>query len=106
MKQEGTPAGLAAIEFWETLIHESGLGVNQLCQIIEPAAEQCQHSRRVVPGLATGLEKDVDAGAQPFQGTRVTRNEVVESRARIWMAADLVPHGRDSSDLRRDREAI
>ena len=97
---------MAAIEFGETLVHECGIGVNQLCQTIEPAAEQCQHSRRVVPGLATGLEKDVDAGAQSFQGTRVRRNEVVESRAWIWMAADARTRGRDSSDLRRDREAI
>ena len=29
--------------------------------------------------------------AQPFHGTRVTRNEVVESRAWIWMATYLVP---------------
>src|SRR5712691_7895635 len=72
-------------------IHESGVGVNQLCQIIEPAAEECQHCRRVEPGLATVLEKDVDAGAQPFQGTSVTCDEVVETRARIWMAAYLVP---------------
>jgi hypothetical protein len=71
LKQEETSAGLAAIEFRETFIHESGIAVNQLCQIIEPAAEQCQHSRRVVPGLATGFEKDVDAGAQSFCGTRV-----------------------------------
>ena len=71
LKREAAPAGHAAIEFRETLIHECGIGVNQLCQIIEPAAEQCQHSRRVVPGLATGLEKDIDAGAQSFHGTRV-----------------------------------
>src|SRR5437016_5951207 len=67
-KQEETSAGLAAIEFRETSIHESGLGVNQLRQLVEPATEQSQHGRRVVPGLAAGLEKNVDAGAQPFQG--------------------------------------
>ena len=58
--------------------------------MIEPAAEQSQNSRRVVPCLATGLEEDFDAGAQPFQGTCVTGNEVVEGGARIWMAAHLV----------------
>ena len=70
-QQEETSTGLAAIEFRETFLHESGIGVDQLCQIVEPAPEQRQHRRRVVPGLATGLEKDVDAGAQTFQGTRV-----------------------------------
>jgi hypothetical protein len=64
-------------------IHESGLGVNQLRQAIQPAAEQRQHSGRVVLGRAAGLEKDIDAGAQPFYGTRVPRNDVVESRAGI-----------------------
>src|ERR1700730_14152695 len=85
LQQKRTSAGLAAVEFRETLIHESGICINQHRQIIETAAEQCKHSRRVEPGLATGLKKDVDAGAQPFQGTRVTRNEVIESGARIWM---------------------
>src|SRR5882724_1091977 len=80
LKQEGTSACLAAIEFCEAFVYESGLGINQFCQIIEPAAEQCHHSRRVVPGPTTGLEKDVDAAAHLFLRTRVTRNEVVESR--------------------------
>src|SRR5688572_9971624 len=90
LKEQGTSAGLAAIEFGETYIHESGIVVYELGQIIEPAAEQCQYSRRAVPGLATGFAKHVDAGAEPFQGTSVSRNEVVESRARIWMTAELV----------------
>jgi hypothetical protein len=33
-QQKGTSAGLAAIEFWEALIHDSRLGIHQLCQII------------------------------------------------------------------------
>src|SRR5579863_7294041 len=88
-QQKRTPAGLAAIEIRETLIHDSRFGVHQLRQFIKPPAQHGQHSRYVVPGLAAGLQKKVDTGAQPFQGTRVTRNEIVESRARIWMAGDL-----------------
>ncbi len=91
LKREAAAAGLAAVEFREAFIYESGIGVNKLCQIIVPAAEQFQHSWRAVPGGATGLQKDVDAGAQSFYGTRVTRNEVIESRAGIWMAAYLEP---------------
>jgi len=39
----------------------------------------------------TGLEKEIDAGAQSFYGARVTRNEVVESRAWKWMAGHALP---------------
>src|SRR5882724_5670474 len=91
LKCEAAPAAHAGIELRETPIHECGISVNQLRQVVQPPAEQFQHSRHVVLGRATGLEKDVDAGAQSFYGTRVTRNEVVESRAGIWMAAYLVP---------------
>ncbi len=91
LKQEVAPAGLAAIEFGETLMHECGISVTQLSQTIEPAAEQLQHGWRVVLGRATGLAKDVDAGAQSLGGTRVRGDEVVESRAWIGMAAYLVP---------------
>src|SRR5262245_51456478 len=91
LKQEETSAGLAAIEFWETLIHEPRIGANQLCQIIELAAQQCQHRRSVISGLATGLEKDIDAGAQPFQGPRIGSDEVVESRARIGSTGGTLP---------------
>src|SRR5260370_14198684 len=90
-KREFASAGHAAIEFGETPIHECGISVNQLRQVVQPPAEQFQHSRRVVLGRATGLEKEINAGAQSFYGTRVTRNEVVESPAGIWMAAYLVP---------------
>src|SRR5260370_31682893 len=91
LKQEIAPTGLAAIEFGKTLITEWGIGVNQLSQTIKPAAEQLQHRGLVVPGLATRIEKDVNAGAQPLGGTRVRCEEVVQSRAWIWMAAYLVP---------------
>src|SRR5260221_158919 len=57
VKKEIAPAGLAAIEFGETLVHECGIGVNQLSQVIEPAAEQLQNRGLVVPGLATGVEE-------------------------------------------------
>jgi hypothetical protein len=87
LKQEVAPAGLAAIEFGKTLIHECGISVNQLSQTIEPAAEQLQHGRRVVLGRATSIEKDVDAGAQSLRGACVRRDDVVESRAWIRMAA-------------------
>ena len=83
LKQEVAPARLAAIEFRETLIHERGLRVNLFNQTIEPSAEQWQHSWRVVLGYATGLEKDVYAGAQSLWRTRVRRDEVIESRAWI-----------------------
>src|SRR5687767_3811796 len=83
LKQEETSTGLAAIEFREAFIHKPGISVNHLRQAIEPTAEQLHHSRRVVLGRATSLEKDVDAGAQSLCGARVTRNEVVEGRARI-----------------------
>ena len=46
LKQEVAPAGLAAIEFRKTLIHERGIRVNLLSQTIEPAAEQLQHGWR------------------------------------------------------------
>jgi len=58
LERETAPAGHAAIELRETLIHECGIGVNQLRQTIEPAG-------------------------------RVRRNEVVESRAWIGVAAQL-----------------
>src|SRR5262245_39578285 len=58
-KKEGTSAGLAGIELGEAFIHECGIGVNQLRQMIESAQEHCHHSRRVVPGLAPGREKDL-----------------------------------------------
>ena len=79
------------IEFGETLIHECGIGVNQLRQVVQSPAEQLQHSWRVVLGRATGLEKNVDAGAQSLGRTRVRRDEVVESRAWIWMAGRALP---------------
>src|SRR5882724_2187197 len=62
LKREFASASHAAIEFGETPIHECGIRVNLLSQIIKPAAEQCQHSGLIVLGLATGLEKDIDAG--------------------------------------------
>src|SRR5690349_19678803 len=71
LKREETSAGLAAVEFRETFVHESGIGVDQLCKFIEPSAEHRQHGGRVVPGLTAGLEENVDAGAQPLQRTRV-----------------------------------
>src|SRR4030095_114349 len=77
--------------FARTPVPERGISVNQLRQLVQPPAEQFQHGRRVVLGRGTGIEKDGDAGAQSFYGTRVTRNKVVESRAGIWMAAYLVP---------------
>ena len=46
-KQEAAPAGLAAIELGETPVHECGIGVDQLGQTIEPAAEQ-----RSTPGAS------------------------------------------------------
>lgn len=52
LKREAAPTAHAAIEFRETPVNESGISVNLLSQIIQPAAEQCQHSRIVVPGLA------------------------------------------------------
>ena len=64
LKREEAPAGHAAIEFGETPIHECGIRVYQLGQPIEPAAKQWQHSWNVVLRYATGLEKEVDAGAQ------------------------------------------
>ena len=62
-----------------------------LGQPIETAAEQWQHSWHVVPGLATGIEKGVNADAQLFGGTPVRRDDVVESSAWIRMTAELVP---------------
>src|SRR5258707_12691242 len=61
LKREAAAAAHAAIKLWETPIHECGISVNQLRQFVQPTAEQFQHSRRVVPGRATGLEKDIDA---------------------------------------------
>ena len=75
LKQEVAPAGLAAIEFGETPVHECGIGVNQLSQTIEPAAEQRQHAGASYLVVATGLEKDVDAGAQSFAGN--ARNDAM-----------------------------
>src|SRR5437660_545458 len=91
LKREEAPAGHAAIEFGETLIHECGIRVNQLSQTIEPTAEHLQHPWNVILGRATGLEKDVYAGAQSLWGTRVRGDDVIESRAWICMAAHLVP---------------
>ena len=45
-------------------MYNSRIRVNLLTQTIEPAPEQFEDGRRVVPGLATALQKDVDAGAQ------------------------------------------
>src|SRR5882672_3693237 len=66
LKREAAAAAHAAIEFRETPVYECGISVNLLSQTIPPAAEQCQHSGRIVLGRATGLEKDIDAGAQPL----------------------------------------
>ena len=83
VKQEAAPAGLAAIEFGETPVHECGIRVNQLSQTIEPAAKQLQHGWRVVLGRSTSIEKNLDAGAQSLGGTRVRRDDVIESGAWI-----------------------
>src|ERR1700681_1163415 len=84
LKREFAPAGHAAIELGETLTHKCGIRVNQLTQTIEPPAEQWQHPWNVVLGDAAGLEKDVEARAQLLWGTRVRRDDVVESCAWIW----------------------
>src|SRR5258707_13796580 len=78
-ERELAPAGHAAIEFGETLVHKRGIRVNQRSQTIEPAAEQLQHGRRIVLGPATSFEEDVEAGAQSLAITRVRRDRVVES---------------------------
>src|ERR1044072_3680840 len=69
-KCQAAPAAHAAIEFLETPVYERVIRVNLLSQTIQPAAEQRQQRGCVVPGLATGLEKQIDAGAQPLHGTR------------------------------------
>ena len=91
LKHERASAGLAAIEFGKSPIHEFRIRVQLSRQLIEPAAKQCQHGRHVVPGHATGIEKDVDAGAQLFGGARVSSDEVIESRA--WMRRARVRRG-------------
>ena len=91
LKREAASATHAAIEFREPPVYECGISVNLLSQGIQPVAEQRQDSGRAVPGLATGLEKEIDAGAQPFHGTRVTCNQVVEGRAWKWMAGRALP---------------
>src|SRR5262245_11959806 len=91
LNREAASTSHAAIEFRETPGDECGISVNLLGQSVEPAAQQLQHPWNVEPGHATGLEKDVDAGAQALGVTRVRRDDVVESRAWIRMAADLVP---------------
>ena len=91
LKRELAPAGHAPIEFREPFIHECRVRVNLRRQTIEPAAEQLQHGWRVVPGRAAGLEKDVNAAAQSLRGTRVRGDDVIESRAWIWMAGCALP---------------
>src|SRR5688572_32205983 len=63
---KASTTGLAAIEFGEMSVHECGLTVNLLGQIIKAATEEVEDPRRVVFGLAAGLQKDVNAGAQPL----------------------------------------
>src|SRR5690242_5145921 len=60
LKQQGTAAGLAAIEFREASVHESEFGVNQLGQTIQPAPKQGQHRWRSILSLAARLEKNLD----------------------------------------------
>ena len=91
LKRELAPTGHATIEFRETLMHECGIGINVPSQTLEPASEQLQHGWGVVFGCAACLEKDVYAGAQSFCRTRVRRDDVVESRAWIWMAGHTPP---------------
>ena len=66
LKQEVAPAGLAAIELGETLVHECGISVNQLSQTIEPAADQLQHGWRVVLGRGDLM---LTGGLLPFPRT-------------------------------------
>ena len=91
LKQEAAPAGLTAIELRETLSDERGIGIDEFGQPLQTAAEQWQHSWHIVPGLPTGAEKDVNAGAQSFGGTPVAGHDVVESGASIRMTAELIP---------------
>lgn len=68
-------------------IHEFGLGVNQLCQIVEPATEQREHSRLVVPSNAPppiGVELATDslarAGAPGDAGAKAKKSDGVAYR--------------------------
>ena len=88
---QAAAAALAAIELGEMPAHQRGIRVDLPGQAFEPAAEQIEDPGRIVPGRATGLEKDVDARAQPLGRPAVRRDDVVERRAGIGIAGGALP---------------
>jgi len=67
----GTSARLAAIESEKRLFTSPGSARGQPLPDDRAGRAALQHRWRVVSGLAAGVEKDLDASAQPLQGTRI-----------------------------------
>ena len=73
LKQKTAGARAAAVEFGESPMRQSYIGIETQRKVVNTPSENVEYPRQVVPGCAVGSEKEVDAESELWRANIVCR---------------------------------